>query len=225
MAEKNISFEFQDLLVYLAENMNDRDMINIKFRYGEILSKNEQEEKSNIRLLHTLKDKGIIDIDNIDELENIVKICTDKNERLLEKITEFKQSVASSSNTTSSTLERNENIPAPVNPFRDLLMQVAEAMSHEDVQYMKFFHSRDISNNRVGFIKYPIQLFHILLDKKIITNTDELKVLVDRYTNSNIRLRLMIDQFELKNNITQSSSLRPSTPIQDLRQKFTKKKN
>ena len=164
-----------------------------------------------------MKDKGIIDIDKIDELENIVNICTDENERLLRRITEFKQSVASSSNTTSSTLERNENIPAPVNPFRDLLIQVAEAMSTEDFENMKFIHSSDISNNRRESIIYPIQLFRILLDKNIITDTAQLKVLVDRYTNSNIRFRRMIDQFELKNNITQSSSLRPSTPIQDLR--------
>ena len=216
MAERNISSEFQDLLMYLAENMNDQDMINIKFRYGEYLSKIQQEEKSNILLLHTLKDKGIIDIDNIDELENIVKICTDKNESLLEKITEFKESVASSSNTTSSTLERNENIPAPVNPFRDLLIQVAEAMSPEDVEKMKFIHSSDISKCRIEF-KSPIQLFSTLLDKKIITNTAKLKVAVDKYTNSNTRFRQMIEQFELKNNITQSSSLRPSTPIPDLR--------
>ena len=90
-------------------------------------------------------------------------------------------------------------------------------MSPEDFENMKFIHSSDISNNRRESIIYPIQLFRILLDKNTITDTAQLKVLMDKYTNSNIRFRRMIDQFDQKNNITQSSSSRPSTPIQDSR--------
>ena len=61
MAEKKISSEFSDLLVYLAENMIDRDIINIKFRYDGILSKIQLEKKDNIDLLYALKEKEIID--------------------------------------------------------------------------------------------------------------------------------------------------------------------
>ena len=206
MAEKNFSSEFHDLLVSLAENMKDRDIINIKFRYDGILSKIQLEKKDNIDLLYALKDKEIIDIDKIDELENIVKICTGKNDRLLRRITGFKQSVVSSSNTTSSTLEKNEKIPTLVNPFRDLLIQVGENMTEYDFKKMKRKFSDHTTVNRMESIKYPIELFEILLSKKIITNTDQLKEFVEKYTNNKNKLLKMISKYEQEIKITQASA-------------------
>ena len=81
----------------------------------------------------------------------------------------------SSSNTTSSTLEKNEKIPTLVNPFRDLLIQVGENMQKYDFKKMKHLFSDHPSPNRMDGFEYPIELFEILLSEKIITNTDQLK--------------------------------------------------
>ena len=220
MAENKISPEFKDLLVYLAENMIDRDIINIKFRYDGILSKIHLEKKDNIELLYALKDNGIIGIDKIDELENIVKICTDKNERLLRRITGFKQSVVSSSNTTSSTLEKNENIPTLVNPFRDLLIQVGENMTEYDFKKMKRQFSDHTTVNRMESIKYPIEIFEIMFSKNIIINSDQLKEFVKKYTNNKSELLKMISKYEQEIKITQVSS-KITSPVQDLQEKLS----